>query len=129
MVTVQQLLSSLFLFLEKIKGRQVVTVVKTPTLDAASEMVGKAFSGYEISIYCQRKQYCRRYQRRFIRPKYFVLYRVFCVIGTGAPADVIEACQLDVDIPQQLPRWVAEPAQRVAAISAYLDLVLARLAR
>lgn len=126
MAIIAKLVSALVLLLERIKGEQTFTLIKTDPKHM-SHLVGHSFADYEIHIYCQRKQYCRVYRRWFVPNRTFVLYRVFSRASTGAPGSVIQACQIEADIPAQLPSFVDDNLQRMSAVSAYLDLVIARL--
>jgi hypothetical protein len=120
------MLSVVFLFLEKLKGKKTLHEVKLPK-NALGHLVGFAVSGYEVRIYCQKKQYKRKYDNWFVRDKSMVVYRVFSVVTNDAPDRLKEACELDVDIPCQLSPFVDDEGQKDAAILAYLDLLASRL--
>lgn len=126
MQSLKRMLSVVFLFLEKLKGKKTLHEVKLPK-NALGHLVGFAVSGYEVRIYCQKKQYKRKYDNWFVRDKSMVVYRVFSVVTNDAPDRLKEACELDVDIPCQLSPFVDDEGQKDAAILAYLDLLASRL--
>lgn len=126
MTLLKSLLSDLFLYFEKLKGKKTVYEIKLPK-NALGQLVGYAVDGYEIRIYCQKKQYKRQYNSRLIPDKDTVVYRVFSVVSSDAPDLLREACELDVDIPCQLSALVDDEGQKDAAIQAYLDLLAAKL--
>lgn len=119
-------LGVLFLFHEGLKGEKTVYEVKLPK-NALGHLVGFAVSGYEVRIYCQKKQYERKYKNWFVPDKRMVLYRVFSVVTNDAPERLKEACELDIDIPCQLSSFVDDEGQKDAAILAYLDILAHRL--
>ncbi len=120
------MLSDLLLYIEKLKGKKTVYEVMLPK-NALGHLVGYAVSGYEVRIYCQKKQYKRMYDSRLIPDKDTVVYRVFSVVSNDAPEDLREACELDTDIPCQLSPLIDDEGQKEAAVQAYLDLLAARL--
>lgn len=126
MQLLKRMLSVAFLFLEKLKGKKTLHEVKLPK-NALGHLVGFAVSGYEVRIYCQKKQYKRKYDNWFVPDKNMVVYRVFSVVTNDAPERLKEACELDVDIPCQLSPFVDDEGQKDAAILAYLDLLATRL--
>lgn len=126
MTLLKSLLSDLLLYLERLKGKKTVYEVKLPK-NALGHLVGYAVSGYEVRIYCQKKQYKRMYDSRLIPDKDTVLFRVFSVVSNDAPALLREACELDVDIPCQLSPLIDDEGQKDAAIQAYLDMLAAKL--
>jgi len=126
MAIFNRLLSLFVVFLERIKGGQTFVRIDAGGQDI-SHLVGQSFADYEIHIYCQRKQYCRVYHRWSALNRHFVIYHVFSVVSANAPGDIIQACKLEIDIPAQLPLFVDDSLQRISAISAYLDLVIARM--
>jgi hypothetical protein len=126
MLTLKRMLSKLVVWFEKLKGHTTVHEVKLPK-NALGHLVGFAITGYEVRIYCQKKQYKRKYENWFIPDKNMVVYRVFSVVTNDAPERLKEACELDVDIPCQLSTVVDDDGQRDAAILAYLDLLAAKL--
>jgi hypothetical protein len=128
MTTIARVLSFLVLLLERIKGEQVFVLARLDP-KAISHLVGQSLIDYEIHIHCQRKQYAKIYRRWPWLKRTYVLYRVFSVITGTAPRDIVEACQIEVDIPAQLPSFVDDDLQRMKAVNAYLDLVIARLTK
>ena len=127
MTLLKSLLSELFLLFEKWKGRKTVYEVKLPKI-AKGRLTAFAVDDYEIRIYCQKKQYKRRYDSWLVPDKNMAVYRVFSVVSSDAPLRIQDACELDVDIPGQLSPLIEDEMQEKAAIQAYLDLLVSRLA-
>jgi hypothetical protein len=123
---IKKLLGSLFLITERIKGTKTVLEIKSPK-NSLGYLLAYAVSGYEISIYCQVKRYHRIYDKWFAPNRYIVVYRVFSVVSNDAPENIRTACELDIDIPEQLHNAVSEQHQKDEAIRAYLDLLINRL--
>ena len=126
MTLLKSLLSAVFLYFEKLKGKKTVYEVKLPK-HALGHLVGFAVSGYKVSIYCQKKQYKRKYDSWLVPDKSTVVYRVFSAVSNDAPEMLREACELDIDIPCQLSSLVDDEGQKDAAILAYLDLLVNKL--
>lgn len=126
MALLKGLLSAFFLYLERLKGRKTVYEVRLPK-NALGHLTGFAVYGYEVSIYCQKKQYKRSYENRFIPDKYMSVYHVFSVVSNDAPERLREACELEADIPCQLSSFVDDEGQKQAAVLAYLDLLAHKL--
>ena len=119
-----RLLEGIVLLFRRLKGpssyREIV-----PHMGQSSVMVGQSISGFEITIYCNRKRYRRKYDRWFVPTEYDVLYRVFSRASDNAPARLREACQaLDRDIHPQLPEFISDDLQKKAAVEAYLQLLV-----
>ena len=128
MTTIARVFSFLVLLLERIKGEQVFVLARLDP-KAVSHLVGQSLIDYEIHIHCQRKQFVRVYRRWPWFNRTYVLYRVYTVISGTAPLDIVEACKIEMDIPAQLPSFVDDNVQRMKAVNAYLDLVIARLTK
>lgn len=126
MALFKSLLNAFFLYLEKLKGRKTVYEVKLPK-HALGHLAGFAVAGFEVRIYCQKKQYKRSYDNRFIPDKYMAVYSVFSVVSNDAPERLRQACELVADIPCQLSSFVSDEGQKDAAIQAYLDLLVHKL--
>ncbi len=122
-----RVLEVIVLFLQRLKGPSSLRE-DHPHLGQGSIMVGQSISGFEITIYCHRKRYRRKYDRWFVPTEYQVLYRVFSRVSDNAPARLKEACQsLDRDIHPQLPEFISDDLQKKAAVEAYLQLLVNKL--
>lgn len=126
MALLKRLLSGIFLYFEKLKGKKTVYEIRLPK-NALGHLTGLNVSGYEVRIYCQKKQYKRSYDNRFIPDKYMTVYNVFSVVSSDAPEKLRDACELEADIPCQLSSFIDDDGQKDAAIQAYLDLLAHRL--
>ena len=126
MTLLKSLLGAVFLYFEKLKGEKTVYEVKLPK-HALGHLDGIEMSGYRIRIYCQKKQFKRKYRSWLIPDKYTATYRVFSVVSNDAPEKLKEACGLDIDIPCQLSPFIDDEWQKEAAIQAYLDMLVNKL--
>lgn len=115
----------LFLF-ERIRGPKTVHEVKRPGNEMGS-LKGFAVRGYEIAIYCHRKEYHVIYQRWWIPNRLKVTYNVFSVVSNDAPKALRKACELDVDLPALVHNWNFDNEIRRAQVLAYLDLLEKRM--
>lgn len=126
MMNFRNMLGSLFLVLERVKGEHRVREVKERNQEPG-HLVAKNFAGYEINIYCHRRHLRRVYAKPYVPDKDFILYRVISVVSYDAPEAIRRACELDTELPALLPFFVPEDMQKMAAVSAYLDLVIERI--
>lgn len=121
------ILEAIVLLFHRLKGPSSLREVPTG-LGQESILKGESVSGYEINIYCYRKQYRRKYDRWYVPTEYQVLYRVFSRVSDNAPARLKKVCaSLDRDIRPQLPEFLSEDLQKRAAVEAYLQLLQAAL--
>lgn len=117
----------LFLF-ERARGPKTVTELKRAGNEMGS-LKGFAIRGYEIAIYCQRKEYHIRYDRWWIPDRVEVTYNVFSVVSSEAPKALRQACERDVDLPALIHNWNFDNEIRRAQVNAYLDLLEKRLTK
>ncbi len=126
MALLKSLISAIFVYFEKLKGRKTVYEVRLPK-NALGHLTGFNVSGYEVSIYCQKKQYKRKYDNRFIPDEFMTVYHVFSAVSNDAPEKLRAACELEADLPCQLSSFVDDEGQKEAAVLAYLDLLAQKL--
>lgn len=126
MKLVQSWADALFLWAERAKGARCVEEIHSPQ-SLSAQLTGYAVSGYEISLYCQTKQYLCRHLAWWVPNRVFTTYHVFSVVSSDAPQSLREACALDVPLPAMSPRYVSRKLQKKLALNAYLDLLIERL--
>lgn len=126
MISVQNCLDTLFLFFKGLKGRSSVREEYRPP-DLVAFLTGYSVSGYEIRLYCQKKYYIREYWNWWIPNVRFCTYRVFSAVTNDAPELLRMACEYDVELPPQVPRFLSLNMQRKAAVQAYLDILIERM--
>jgi hypothetical protein len=116
---------SLMLF-EYLRGTNTVTEIKRPE-NALGDLRGFTVRGFEIAIYCHRREYHVRYSRWYVPNRTLYSYNVFSVVGHDAPEPLRKACELDVDIPSLVHRWNFDSMIRIRQVNAYLDLLETRI--
>lgn len=126
MRTIRLLVAVVLLCLERIKGPKKVYEIKRPA-NAMGCLKGFTVRGYELAIYCQRKEYHVKYDRWYIPNRITVTYNVFSRVTNDAPKALQKACELDVDLPALVHNWNFDNEVRHAQIDAYLDLLEARM--
>jgi hypothetical protein len=121
-----RMLGALIVFLERMKGRWTLKEVKHPR-NNLGRLSGFSVQGYGLEIYCHRRHYRRHYDKWFIPNKDRMAFHVFSMVSPDAPDMLQKACELVLDIPQFLPSYASDEAQREAAVQAYLDILIERL--
>lgn len=115
-------------FYERWRGPKTVHEIRQPD-DALGSLKGFAVRGYEIIIYCQRKEYKVKYERWYVPNRQYRTYQVFSVVTNDAPKALKRACELDVDLPALISNWSFDNEIRRAQVMAYLDLLEKRMTK
>lgn len=127
MLDFKRLVTFVFLWFERLKGvRKVSQSVVIQTQRGNSLRVIHQ-SGYDITIYCQRREYMREYSSWYAPLTTYVVYHVFSTTTNDAPDLIKQACKLDVTLPRLLPSYIVDEIQKRFAIDAYVDLLVADL--
>jgi hypothetical protein len=121
-------LGILFMLWERITGTKTVYEIKGPN-NALGNLYCKTNNGYQLTIFCQRKEYLVKYDRWFIPNKSINTYRVMSLAVGDVPCAIRKACELDVDLPQFVTTVAPEPYIAKTMINAYLDLLQAKLGK
>lgn len=111
---------------ERLRGPKTVYEIKRPQ-NTLGSLKGFAVRGYEIVIYCQRKEYHVKYDRWYIPDRIEATYNVFSTVTSDAPQALRDACELDVELPALIHDWNFNNVIRRAQVHAYLDLLEARM--
>lgn len=114
------------LLFERFRGPKTVFEVKQPN-QSLGGLKGFTVRGYEIAIYCHRRDYRIQYERWYIPNRMLVTYNVFSVVGIDAPVSLRKACELDVELPALVGGWSFDHEIRSTAVLAYLDMLEARM--
>ena len=122
----KNLVGAILWILERTRGTKSVIEVKRTNNELGS-LKGFAIRGYEVAIYCQRKEYSIRYDHWYIRDRTKLTYNVFSVVSNDAPKALRIACELDVDLPALVSNWNFDNEIRRAQVHAYLDLLEKRM--
>lgn len=116
----------ILLLFERCRGPKTVYEIKRIDNELGS-LKGFSLRGYEVAIYCQRKEYHIVYQRWYIPNRTRMTYNVFSVVSADAPISLKKACELDVDLPSLINNWHFDNEIRRAQVHAYLDLLEKRM--
>jgi hypothetical protein len=125
---VKTLFGVVLLLFERLRGSKTVSEIKRPD-NSLGSLKGFAVRGYELAIYCQRKEYHVKYDRWYIPDRIEVTYNVFSVVSNDAPKALRKACELDVDLPALVHNWNFDNEIRRAQVHAYLDLLEKRMTK
>jgi len=120
--------ASVLFLVNQLRGPKTIIEVQRPD-NALGGLRGFTVRGFEIAIYCHRREYRVMYNRWYIRNRTLFAYHVFSVVGVGAPDALRKACELDVHLPPLLHRWNFDSVVRRQQVNAYLDLLEHRLAQ
>lgn len=116
----------LMLFIGRLKGSK--TVYETHSADnALGSLRGYSVRGYEITIFCQRKQYAVKYDKWYIPNVMRTSYRVVGVVTNDAPEALKQACDIYLDLPSFISESNFSHEIRRSVVLAYLDLLEKRL--
>lgn len=128
MSMIRILVAVVLLVWKRIRGPSTVHEMKH-TQQHLGSLTGVSIRGYEVAIYCQRKEYHVVYEKWYIPNNIRRAYNVFSVVSNDAPKALRKACELDVDLPELSHRWNFETEIRRAQVHAYLDMLEKRMAK
>lgn len=82
-----------------------------------------SFHGYDIEVFCQKRQYMRKHLKSRLRGKIHTVFDVYCELD-GYPPDVLyKACQTRITFPALLPLYMDDKYHVTALVNAYLDMI------
>lgn len=116
-----------FLLYQRLKGTRKVTQAVVIQTERGNSLRVIHRSGYDITIYCQRMEYLRQFERWVWPPKKYETYHLFSTTTNDAPELIRQACKLEVTLPRLMPWYVDEELQKRSAIDAYVDLITDKL--
>jgi hypothetical protein len=123
MFVFKRLVTQVFLWLESVKGPKKVSQAVVIQTERANSLRVIHQSGYDITIYCQRKEFLKEYEWDAMPSRTYVVYYVFSRPTPDAPDLIQQACRLEVTFPPLVPEYVEDEIQKRAAIDAYVDLI------
>lgn len=118
--------SVLLMLYERWKGTKTVHEVKGPG-NALGNLQGYCVRGYQLTIFCQRKEYRVKYDKWYIPNRSRYTYRVTSLVTNDAPCVLKQACELDVDLPAFVSRFNFDQVIFKSVVNAYLDLLEKRI--
>jgi hypothetical protein len=127
MSVLKRLLTRGYLWFERIKGPKKVSQAVVIQTERANTLRVIHQSGYDITIYCQRKEFLKEYEWDAMPTQTYVVYYVFSRATFDAPELIKQACRLEVTFPPLVPQYLDEEVQKRAAIDAYVDLITDKL--
>lgn len=128
MAILKALITGIFLWLERLKGRQRMVEVTPPSTDGFT-LTTHAVAGFEITIHCHKRVYRQEYTRWFVPGRDHASYEIYAEITHDAPPKLKKACELEVSFPAFFSNLVDDQTQKKLAINAYLDLLGEELLR
>jgi hypothetical protein len=127
MSVLKRLLTRGYLWIERVKGPKKVSQAVVIQTERANTLRVIHQSGYDITIYCQRKEFLKEYEWDAIPVRTYTVYYVFSRATYDAPELMKQACRLEVTFPPLIPEFADEEIQKRAAIDAYVDLLTDKL--
>ena len=118
----KRLLAAFHMLIERVRGPKVMEHIYHPT-DSVGRLVASAIFGYELSIYCKRIRYQRKFKRWWVPTQTIDLYEISSRASSNAPTELLRACEVTVVLPALLPAAVDTDLQAHAVIEAYLDIL------
>ncbi len=91
-------------------------------------LTGITLRGVVINITCSQIVHECKYSRWWVRDRCLYTYKVSCTYEGEPPDKLVTAMSTTHYFPDILSKWSSHAAQREAAISAFLDILLSRLA-
>lgn len=83
----------------------------------------KAFDGYELEVFCFKRQYLIKRQNSFFKGKIHTVFDVHCKISGEPPPMLIKVCQTKITFPPLIPVFLEESFHVHVLVNAYLDLI------
>lgn len=120
--------SALLMVYERWKGTKTVYEVKGPE-NALGNLQGYCVRGYQLTIFCQRKEYRVRYDKWYVPNYSRYVYRVTSLVTNDAPKALKTACELDVDLPAFVGGCNFNTVVFKSVVNAYLDLLEVRIGK
>jgi hypothetical protein len=117
---------AVLLLFERLCGPKTLVEIKRPD-HALGSLRGMTLRGFEVAIYCHRKEYRVLYENWYIPNRTLFSYNVFSVVGKDAPESLRSACELDVELPPLAHHRSFNSAIQRQQVHAYLDLLESRL--
>jgi len=109
--------------IDNVKGDYTIQAFPSQAV-VMDNLTAKSVEGYQVVIYCQKKQVVQRFRKWYIPDCHMNKYRVFSVPSETAPVELKEACELDVCIDQLFPNTPNDFVQKEVVIGAYLERLL-----
>lgn len=122
------LTSALFMMYERWKGAKTVYEIKSPQNNLGS-MQGYSIRGYQLTIFCQRREYQVSYDKWYVPNHKRYTYCVTSLVTNDAPDALKVACELDIDLPAFVSHYNFEQVIFSSVVNAYLDLLEKRLGK
>lgn len=113
-------------FLELIRGPKTFSEVENNGV-LQTTLTGMSIRGFVINITCTQSTKNCIYERKWIRNRLLYTYEVRSTFTGTPPEPLREPLSKVLHFPDILAPWMTHAAQREAAISAYLDIVIAQL--
>lgn len=113
-------------FFELVRGPKVLSEVENNGV-LQTTLTGMSIRGFVINITCTQSTKNCIYKRRWIRDRLLYTYEVTATYEGTPPEPLKEPLSKVLHFPDILAPWMTHAAQREAAISAYLDIVISQL--
>jgi hypothetical protein len=126
MDTMRQFVGVVLSCFERFRGPKTVYELERAR-NCMGGLRGFTVRGYEIVIYCQRKEYQVKYDRWYIPDRIESTYKMFSVVTNDAPEALKRACELEVELPGLIHSWNFDRKICRAQVHAYLDLLEMRI--
>jgi len=118
----------LFMLYDRIKGTKTVYEILGPN-NALGNLQYTTDCGYQLTIFCQRKEYLVKYDKWYIPNRSHRTYRVMSLATGDVPCKLQKACELDIDLPSMVSNVAPEKYIAKTMINAYLDLLQAKIGK
>lgn len=121
-------LSIFFMLCERMRGAKTVIEILGPN-NALGNLQCTTDCGYQLTVFCQRKEYLVKYDKWYIPNRSHRTYRVMSLATGDVPCNLQKACELDVDLPEMVTSVAPEKFIAKTMINAYLDLLQAKIGK
>lgn len=108
------------------KGTKTVHEIESHK-NTLGHLKGYCVRGYQLTIFCQRREYLVKYDKWYIPNYRRYTYRVMSVVTNDAPPVLKKACELDIDLPCFVSHFHFNEILVKSAVHAYLDLLEKRV--
>ena len=126
MTFLQKLIDHLYISFIRFKGGRFIISHPGNSVELGSLTV-HAFSGYEITVYCEKVQYHYIYPSKWFSSKPLAVYCLYGKSSADTPESLKSLLKSRIYFPKLIPDEVSLKVHRRLLMEAYFDILIQRL--
>lgn len=119
---IKSIVTTLYQFLNLLRGNATIREVFQHNRSIGSLRVD-VFFGYDLEVYCYRRQYVKEFDRSIFRPKLYTVYDVGCRVSGDPPSILKKALQTRITFPPLASVYLEDSIHVKLLVNAYLDMI------